>query len=158
MLRSLFLALTLVTTTFVGTAQACPDWSRSPTFGEITLRAGFLPDPYERRITAGGRFSIQRCLGFSWPGFVARRPDFSLYWTGRSSRLTIWVETRADSVLLINAPDTSWHYNDDIDYRGGDLRSGITFINPIEGRYDIFIGSYDGSVRNPGTLVITERF
>lgn len=139
-----------------GTAQACPNYQAQPVFGEIILSAGFLPDPYTRRITAGGRHSIRGCLGFEWPGFVARRPDFSLYWTGRSNRMTIYVETAVDSVLLINAPDTTWSYNDDVDLRGGDLRSAITFVNPIEGRYDIWIGSYDGSTRNPGTLVVTE--
>lgn len=155
-LRKLAAALIALATLGAPSAHACPNIQLQPVFGEIILSAGFLPDPYTRRITAGGRHSIRGCLGFNWPGFVARRPDFSLYWTGTSRRMSIYVETRADSVLLINAPDLSWSYNDDINLQAGDLRSGITFINPRQGRYDIWIGSYDGSVRNPGTLVVTE--
>ncbi len=58
----------------------------------------------------------------------------------------------ADAVLLVNAPDGSWHYNDD--YRG--TNPAITFYDPQQGLYDIWIGSYDGSRRNPGRLIFTE--
>ena len=58
----------------------------------------------------------------------------------------------SDAILLINAPDGSWYYSDD--YRGSN--PAITFANPQAGLYDIWIGSYDGSRRNPAILVFTE--
>ncbi len=132
-------------------AAACPDWQGQPYFGQIELYAGFQPDPYVRNITAGGTQRLENC-GFNATGFVTSRPDFDLYWRGSSSQLTIAVEANADAVLLVNAPDGSWFYSDD--YRG--TNPAITFQNPQEGLYDIWIGTYDGSRRNPGRLIFTE--
>jgi hypothetical protein len=133
-------------------ALACPDWQGAPHFGQIDLWAGFTPDPYVRNITAGGTTSISGCGGSGWAGFVTTRPDFDLYWNGASSQLTIAVVAGADAVLLVNAPDGSWYYSDD--YRG--TNPAITFSNPQQGLYDIWIGSYDGSRQNPGQLIVTE--
>jgi hypothetical protein len=134
-----------------GQAAACPDWQGTPYFGQIELVAGFTPDPYVLNVTAGGTQRLENC-GFSATGFVTSRPDFDLYWRGSSAQITIAIESGADAILLVNAPDGSWHYSDD--YRG--TSPAITFFNPQEGLYDIWIGSYDGSRRNPARLVFTE--
>lgn len=131
--------------------EACPDWRGQPHFGSIELWAGFTPDPYVRNITAGGTHNLASC-GLNAAGYVTVRPDFDLYWNGNSSQLTIAVQSRADAILLVSAPDGSWYYSDD--YRGTD--PAVTFHNPQQGLYDIWIGSYDGSRRNPGQLIITE--
>lgn len=134
-------------------ALACPDFRMQPAFGTVDLVAGFEPDPLAYPITAGGTENIERCGGSGWAGFVTRRPDFDLNWHGSSRRLTIAVEVPgADAVLLVNAPDGTWYYSDD--YRG--TNPAITFTNPQQGLYDIWIGTYDGSRRNPGRLIFTE--
>lgn len=134
-------------------ALACPNWRAAPHFGSIRLTAGFQPDPYMRRITAGGTIALGRCFSGGYRGYVTQRPDFDLYWGGVASRLTIAVECpRADAILLVSDPDGGWHYNDD--YRG--TNPALTFRNPRQGLYDIWIGSYDGTRRNPGRLIITE--
>lgn len=132
-------------------ALACPDWQGAPHFGQINLSAGFEPDPYVRNITAGGTTNLSSC-GVDWAGYVTTRPDFDLYWSGTSPRLTIAVQAGADAILLVNAPDGTWYYNDD--YNG--TNPAVIFQNPQEGLYDIWIGSYDGSRRNPGQLIFTE--
>ena len=83
---------------------------------------------------------------------MTTRPDFDLYWNGYSGQLTIAVEASADAVLLVNDPNGDWFYSDD--YRG--TNPAITFYDPEEGLYDIWIGSFDGSRRNPGRLIFTE--
>ena len=133
-------------------ASACPDWQAAPHFGDIELKAGFTPDPAVYQVTAGGTHSIEGCGGDGWAGFVTVRPDFDLYWSGESARLTIAVEALGDAVLLVNAPDGSWHYSDD--YRGSN--PAVVFDAPQTGLYDIWIGSYDGSRRNPARLIFTE--
>lgn len=133
-------------------ALACPDWEAAPHFGQIELSAGFEPDPHVRRITAGGTIDLRRCFSSGESGFVTTRPDFDLYWNGKSSQLTIAVEAGADAVLLVNAPNGEWYYNDD--YRG--TNPALTFYDPEPGLYDIWIGTYDGSRRNPGRLIFTE--
>ncbi|MCC7321139.1 MAG: peptidase S1 [Rubellimicrobium sp.] len=135
----------------VPAAEACPDWRLQPVFGHIQLGAGFTPDPYVRNITAGGSRNLASC-GLNAAGFVADRPDFDLYYNAGGYQLTIAVTSYADAILLVSAPDGSWFYSDD--YRGHD--PAITFQNPQSGLYDIWIGSYDGSRRNPGQLIITE--
>lgn len=151
MIRTTLAALA-ATATLAAPALACPDWEGRPYFGTIELYAGFTPDPYVRNITAGGTQNLDRC-GLNAAGYVTVRPDFDLYWNGSSSQITIAVEVnRADAILLINAPDGSWWYNDD--YRG--TNPAITFYNPQEGLYDIWVGTYDGSRRNPGRLIVTE--
>ncbi len=133
-------------------AWACPDWQGRPHFGQIDLSAGFTPDPFVRNVTAGGTINVQRCFSGGFSGFVTTRPDFDIYWNGGTQRFTIAIESNADAILLVNAPDGSWHYSDD--YRG--TNPAITFFNPQDGLYDVWIGSYDGSRRNPARLIVTE--
>ena len=132
-------------------AQACPDWEAAPYFGQIDLSPGFEPDPYTRDITAGGTHSLADCFPNGEAGFVTAAPDFDLYWTGTAAQVTIAIEAEADAILLVNTPGGEWYYNDD--YRGSN--PAITFYDPEEGLYDIWIGTYDGSRKNPARLVIT---
>lgn len=148
-------AAALLSAMGAGSVAACPDFNMTPTFGAINLSAGFLPDPYVRNITAGGSQNISGCGGYGWAGWVPSRPDFSLMWSGSSAQLTIYANTTVDAVMLVNAPDgRTWYYDDD---SAGNLDPAITIVNPQQGRYDIWIGSIDGSQRNPGQLIITER-
>jgi hypothetical protein len=148
----ILVAAALAVLTAAAPAAACPDWEGRPFYGDIRLSAGFEPDPWIKSVTAGGTIDLARCFNGGEAGFVTQRPDFDLYWEGTSDKLTIAVSSRADAVLLVNAPDGSWYYNDD--YRGND--PAITFLNPQAGLYDIWIGSYDGSRRNPANLIFTE--
>jgi hypothetical protein len=151
--RAAFGAVIMVTAAAMGTSSfACPDWEAQPHFGDIQLAAGFEPDPYVLSVKAGGTHRLENCGFGNATGFVTVRPDFDLYWSGSTSQLTIAVESAADAILLVNAPDGSWDYFDD--YRG--TSPAITFFNPVEGLYDILIGSYDGSRRNPARLIFTE--
>ena len=160
MFRKLMTGLAAAVALAATTAQACPNFNLSPYFGSIQLQAGFLPDPQVRNVTAGGTINLNRCgfgniytYGEPVNGFVTTRPDFSLNWYGASQQLTIAIESNADAILLVNAPDgRTWYYDDD--YRG--LSPAITIQNPMQGRYDIWIGSYDGTRRNPARLVFTE--
>jgi hypothetical protein len=149
-------ALALATLTLAApAAMACPSYNNPTVFGSANIPANFLPDPWVRNVTAGGRVSLQNC-GFSFPGFVVSRPDFRFFYSGTSptGQLTIALEARSnvDTILLVNTPDGNWHFNDD--FRGSN--SAITFFNPLQGQYDIWTGSYTQSSNNPAQLIITE--
>lgn len=135
-------------------AAACPNWQAAPSFGQIELWAGFQPDPYVRNITAGGRYDLAGCSGLpgAWGGSVASAPDFDLYWNGASPQLTIAVSSAYDTVLLVQAPDGSRYWEDDV----SGLNPAITFSNPQPGYYGIWVGSWDGGRGLPGQLIITE--
>jgi len=138
----------LIATGLAAPALACPNWQAAPSYGQITLSAGFLPDPYVLDVTAGGDYDLAGCFD-GWTGSVASTPDYDLVWSGSSSQLTIGVDSEADTVLLINAPDGQWYYSGDA--------SGLTFSNPQQGLYDIWVGANSGSNGMPGKLVITEQ-
>lgn len=112
MFHKILAAAAVATAVFAAPAIACPNINLQPHFGGINMAAGFTPDPYVRNVTAGGTINLQNCFS-GIAGFVTTRPDFSMSWTGSSAQLTIAVESRADAVLLVNAPDQSWHYFDD---------------------------------------------
>ena len=110
MTRPIACALAATLCAIAAPALACPNWQAAPNFGTIDLSAGFEPDPAAYRITAGGTHNIERCGGSGWAGYVTVAPDFDLNWYGESSQLTIAAEVKgADAVLLVNAPDGTWH-------------------------------------------------
>lgn len=138
-------------------AVACPSWNNPTVFGTASLPGGFVPDPYSPRITAGGRVSLARCFpNTGWSGFVITRPDFRLQYGGNSptGRLVFRLSSnRVDTVLLINAPDARWYFNDD---SNGTFNSTIVFNNPMAGQYDVWTGTYNQSSNNPARLTISE--
>ncbi len=153
---ALGLAAAIAVTGFATSANAaCPNYQAAPSFGQISLNAGFLPDPYRRRVTAGGGNDLATCNSVPGIGWIAVRPDFDLHYGAGGYRLTIAIESSVDTILLINDPNGQWHYNDDNAAYG--LGAALTFPNPVSGRYDIWIGTYHPGSGIPANLVITEQ-
>ena len=128
---------------------ASQDPNQPPTYGSVTLRAGFMPDPRFYDVVAGG--PIYTSLG-GVNAWVAPRPDFRVYYAAGSYPLTFYVESSADTTLLINLPDGTWVADDD---SGGNLNPLIRLAVPQSGRYDIFVGTYRGGTA-PARLFVTE--
>src|SRR5690606_806820 len=137
-----------------GVAEACPNYSLRAAFGTISLPGGFLPDPYVRNVTAGGGYYLPNC-GLNWSGWVAAAPDFQFSYNAVGYPLTLGINSSADTVLLINAPDGTWYFNDDA--QGYAAGAAIRFPNPMSGVYDIWIGTYNRGSGIPAQLIITER-
>jgi uncharacterized protein (TIGR03067 family) len=133
-----------------GVALAQPDPKLKATYGSVTLKAGFLPDPHAKQLTAGG--TIRTNLG-GVNANVAKAPDYKLFYTAGAFALTIHVESAADTTLLVNLPDGTWVANDD---GGKGLNPLLRFAKPQSGRYDIWVGTF-GPKTAPATLMITER-
>ncbi len=133
-------------------AQACPDWSRRPPFGDVQINAGQLYNQeYVRNLGAGGGYNLRSC-GFSWQGYVAVAPDFDLYYYGGGYALTFEVTSNTDTILLINGPDNVWYFADDT----FGINPAITFYNAAPGLYDVWVGTYDPGSNRPATLYIYE--
>jgi serine protease Do len=127
-----------------------PDISLPPTFGSVTLKTGFTPDPYVKKLTAGGPINTK--LG-GVNAFVAKAPDFKLHYTaGDTFPLIFHVRSEGDTTLLINLPNGTWIANDD---GGKGLNPMLRLNNPMSGRYDIYVGTF-GKTLVPATLFITE--
>ena len=144
-------AVAVIACLCAGTA-ATQDPKLKPTYGEATLKAGFEPDPYKKKLDAGG--PIQTELG-DVKAWVAKAPDFRLNYTAGEFVLTIHASSKEDTTLLINTPDGKWIANDDGKDNG--LDPLIRFEKPKSGRYEIWVGTFKQGITPKATLYITER-
>ena len=124
----------------VNAAQAqCPNLSAKPISGRIELREFFEPDPSTHRVIAGGSQNLSRCRN-NWKGWVSSSPDFQLqYNTTGGTSISIEIQSDMDTVLLVNDPNGTWHYDDD---SGSGLNGKIRFSRARQGRYDIWVGLF----------------
>ncbi len=142
--------LVLAAAAFVG-AQ---NFNADPLYGSLTLSSGFSPDPSTVTVTAGGTTNASTlglpagCVGM----IAAEQPDVRVNYTaGDVFPLSFKVENAVDTTLLVNAPDASWHCNDDTNGTNPLVR----FDNPQSGQYDIWVGTY-GTDTASVVLQVTE--
>jgi len=128
------------------------DTSAPPNFGTVNLRVGYTPDPHVVPLLAGGNLDA-RGLGGNCRGSVTAAPDVRLVYSSGVLPLIISVDASADTTLVINAPDGSWHCNDD---GGSGLNPSIRFNQPLSGRYEIWVGTYQAGGARPANLFISE--
>jgi serine protease Do len=127
-----------------------------PLYGHETLIAGFTPDPFSIGIVSGG--SIKNSyLGSGCSGFTAEAPDLALNWSGTGAMLRFVFEGHEpgdDPTLTIRTPDGRYHCNDDAS--ASTLNPMLTFADPAEGNYLIWVGSYGEGNYHHGSLYVTE--
>ncbi len=136
-------------------ASGGPNWTLPPTYGTAELTTGFLPDPHTVEIQAGGELDAsEHDLGPGCLGNIATAPDYDVVYTaGETFPLIFSVESEADTTLIINGPDGSWHCNDDTN----GLNPQVTFESPQSGLYDVWVGTYyEGDGLPPATLNVSE--
>ena len=146
------LAVTAATAALLSASASAQDFSLNPNYGAVNLQAGFTPDPYSVQIVSGGDIDASQALGNNCLGMISNAPDFRINYSAGSFDLYISAITSGDATLVINAPDGSWHCDDDY---AGNLNPGIQFYGPLSGQYDIWVGDLRGDFTN-GTLRISE--
>lgn len=134
---------------------AAQNYNLSPSFGTYELYAGFSPDPYSVSVTAGGTVPAERLGGSACLGTIANRPDVTLYYSAGGFDLTFFVNSGADTTLVVNDANGRWYCDDD---SFGNLNPQVTIRNPPSGKYDIWIGSYNRGSRIPATLNFSELY
>ncbi|MBV6658690.1 MAG: serine protease [Devosiaceae bacterium] len=154
-----WIAATLAGETEPVDPRRLPDFSLPATFADTDLIAGFQPDPQRIDLQAGGNLRASDALS-GCAGFVADAPDVRItYEAGDIGMLRFAVEGDADTTLLINQPDGSWHCNDD--RADGDLNPELVFEGPLGGQYDIWVGTFESpdalGAFPEATLLVTER-
>jgi hypothetical protein len=126
--------------------------SLTANYGEISLRAGFTPDPYTVNIQAGGSVDGSRLPG-SCTGFISEAPDFEVTYSAGSLPLVFRTLSRADTTLIINGPDGRWYCDDD---SFGDGDAEVRFNRPQSGTYDVWVGKFGSGGTAAAQLLITE--
>ena len=148
--RSLILAASLA-----AAPAAAQDFDADPNFGTIELASGFTPDPQVVAVRSGGELNAQS-LSDSCRGFISEAPDVRLHFDAGSLPLIISVAARADTTLVVNAPDGTWYCDDDTGVNG--LNPMVRFNDPQSGRYEIWIGTYANASLQPAELHISELY
>ena len=122
---------------FLPAAAIAQNVAATPTFGTVSLSAGFSPDPQIRSVTAGGNnyTTLAGCNAY----IHAAAPDLDLNYRAGSFPLTLEARSGMDVTLLVNAPDGSWYCNDD---GGNGTDALLTFSAPQSGQYNIWVGTY----------------
>ena len=150
---TLLAAATCLATTASALAQ---DVDASPNYGSITLRTGFTPDPQVVALQSGGEINAES-ISPDCRGYISNAPDVRLHFTGGSSLpLIISVASRADTTLVVNAPDGRWYCDDDSGVNG--LNPMVRFNSPQSGQYDIWVGTYGNASLQPAQLNISELY
>ncbi len=120
-----------------GSSTQGPDLSLDPTYGDVNLDEGFLPDPHEVSLTAGGDIEVD--VGSCSYGYVAEPPDVDFYYTtSGDADLYVYVNGAEDTTLLVNRPDGSWVCDDD---GLGDSNPVLVIPAAAGGLYNIWVGT-----------------
>ena len=153
----MFRQITFATALALAAPATAQDISFEPSFGVVSITSGFEPETNWIHLLAGGANLgeyTDRTLDIRCAGYFADPPDFRVFFTPGTDPLSFYVESGADTVLLINAPDGEWYCNDD----SSGLDPALTFDTPLAGQYDIWVGTYSATDGDyPGaTLAITQ--
>lgn len=129
-------------------ATACPSWNNSGQYDSMSGR-GLSGGGQSYSVVAGGSERLRGCgIRFgsdSGDGSVARDPDFTFEINGLSGRQLVFsTYSDCDSVLLINTGTATWYYDDD-DNTSSYLDARIILTRPQDGRFDVWVGTHDGS-------------
>ncbi|MFN4297978.1 MAG: hypothetical protein ACK4FB_14205 [Brevundimonas sp.] len=135
-------------------AQISPNPNLRPLHGDIHLSGGFLPDPHDLRVNAGGPIRVGSFRS-GCSGYVTEAPTVSVHWSSGSGALPLFFTTTGsdrDPTILVRDPSGAWHCDDD----GGDgLNPLFEARNARTGRYDVWVGTFSAT-RGVATFRITE--
>jgi hypothetical protein len=122
-------------------------------FGYVTMGPGFMPDPVNVNVVSGGVFNA-RSLGLpsGCVGWITRTPDYIVRFTGYTQRLRFFVQSQADTTLVINGANGGWYCNDDAVGRN----PVVDIVGAQPGQYDVWVGSYRQGERAIAVLSMTE--
>ncbi|MCW5717989.1 MAG: hypothetical protein KIS68_09200 [Bauldia sp.] len=147
MIRTIALAAAATLALGLGTAAA-QDYTLDPISGATKLAAGFAPDPIVIDVQAGG--DLDAYAATACYGFVEAAPTYRVFYTAGDAPLIFSVTAEIDTTLIISDPQGNWVCNDDTN----GLNPEIVFDVPLNGQYDIWVGTYSkaGAVTVPLTI------
>lgn len=136
-----------------GSGVASPDLGAAPLYGTLDLANGFTPDPASMAVDAGGGDDAY-ALGMACTGYINNvQPDVNLnYAAATGVPLSIFVQSQADTTLVVNGPDGQWYCNDD----ASGLNPSVGFKSPQSGLYNIWIGTFEPGATSAATVNVSE--
>ncbi|MBB5722089.1 hypothetical protein FHS72_001713 [Loktanella ponticola] len=131
-------------------AMACPNFNMQAA-ESFAASGAQLRAAKTFNVVAGGENYVWNCSNVrpgtdQGAGYFTSQPDFSFELSGMAGmRLVVSAVSECDSALLINTSSANWYYDDD---DNGNLDPKITLTRPVDGRIDIWMGTYDGEYCN----------
>lgn len=118
-------------------AQTCPNYGSPGAPLNYTAESAYIPQT--TGVVAGGNIDLGACGSVPGMGWIIETPDFTMQYNdlGMGRALEIRVDAACDAVLLVNAADGSWYFNDD----SNGLNPGLRFERAPSGQYDIWVGT-----------------
>lgn len=119
-------------------------------YGVHELRAD--SDALRVSIVSGGRFDVRSLeTAPSCRGNVMLEPDVILRLQEPPPSLRLSVRAAGDTTLVVRTPDGQWRCDDD---GGGATNPALTLEHPLEGQYDVWVGSYRPEQHLRGRLTV----
>jgi hypothetical protein len=114
-----------------------PNSNLPPTFGTVS----HSPATVQTFSVVGGGGVTASVVDASCRGYVAEAPTLSVNNSTMAGiiPLNIRVTASADTTLLVRAPDGTWMCDDD---GAGNLNPAIRISGPVNGQYDIWVGTF----------------
>lgn len=119
-------------------------------FGTVNLTTGFTPDPQVFSGTSGGAMAAQN-MNSACRGWISPTPDHLLVLNSAFSFLRVFVESSADTTLVVQLPNGQMLCNDDAYGNNPAVEQSWS-----PGTYKIWIGSYQQGQNSQYTLKLTE--
>jgi hypothetical protein len=116
------------------------DPNGTPIWGNVTILAPFVIDPYVATIGIGGTVDVSTSgVGDGCLGFTDALPSFIFNLNGTTPALTFALLADEDATLVVSKPDGTYSCDDD---SGGSLNPLLTISNATAGAYAIWAGRY----------------
>lgn len=125
--------------------------SMPPAFGQVSLTAGFMPDPHVVSGTAGGPVHAQQ-FNSSCRGYVTPQPSHVVMSRSGFQQIRFIVNSSADTTLVVMLPNGQVLCNDD----GGSGMNPLVAGSSPPGPIRIWVGTYRQGTMSPYNLGISE--
>ncbi len=114
-----------------------PNHNLAPTYGTITHSPALLQTAL---VNAHGNITAS-VLDTTCRGYVAEAPDLSINNSTLAGLIPLNVSVTAsgDTVLVVRTPDGRWLCDDD---SAGSRNPAIQINGPVNGRYDVWVGTF----------------
>lgn len=125
-------------------------------FENVTISPNFSPDPLTVKGTSGGSVPGAKVAGRAETangpcvGFVDEKPDHTLDVTDFFNYLSLQVQSREDTTIIVRGPGGTW-CNDDSEGKNPGIAGEW-----LAGTYSVWVGSYDKAKQHPYILRITQ--
>ncbi|MCB9531793.1 MAG: hypothetical protein H6700_08520 [Myxococcales bacterium] len=126
------------------------DAAQPAVWGETSLDAGFLPDPFSTSFMAAGSVDLA-AAGVAPVGFTSRAPSYTINYDG-SDYLRFYATSDADTMILVHTPSGEVLFNDD----SASLNPEVAASPAPAGAYHVWVGTVAAGAPASAELFVTE--